>query len=648
MRYRSSIRLPLLAVLLLVLWIPGAQAQRTQTERILDFHSDITLQDDSSLLVTETITVYAAGNQIRHGIFREFPTQYKDPYNNRYVVDFQMQSATCDAAEENFRVEPYSNGKRIYLGDPHFAVQPGRHTYTLTYITTRQLGFFKDHDELYWNATGNGWGFPIDHSSATVHLLTAIPADRVTLSGFTGPQGSRNADLTSSREDAAFEFATRHSLGPKEGLSILLKWPKGYVAEPTFSQKRDYFFRDNRDALLLAIGFLVTLLYYVIAWFAVGRDPRPGVIMPRYEPPPNLSPAAMRYLVRMGYDNKTFAAAILDMGARGFLKIKQQAGSYTLYATGKDNSSLSPDEKQIASEVFDGRDQLWLHNENHAILQAAQKSLKRWLKTTEEKVYFSKNSRYLIAPVLFSIGMFAADLISHGTPQVFMGFFLCFWLTIWTLAVASMILTLGKSWSALLHGTKGPIAGIGKCIFTTLFTIPFAAGEVMGLWFLVKATSASLALFVVAMAVLHFLFLYLMKAPTTVGRALLDQVEGFKMFLGEVDGDRLNRINPPEQTPEVFEKFLPYALALDVEQQWAEKFSGVLAMAGTAPGDNAGITPSFYSASSGAFSGAAFSSSFADSFTSAISSSSSAPGSDGGGGGGGSGGGGGGGGGGGW
>jgi uncharacterized membrane protein len=98
----------------------------------------------------------------------------------------------------------------------------------------------------------------------------------------------------------------------------------------------------------------------------------------------------------------------------------------------------------------------------------------------------------------------------------------------------------------------------------------------------------------------------------------------------------------------VFEKFLPYALALDVEQQWAEKFSGVLAMAGTAPGDNAGITPSFYSASSGAISGAAFSSSFADSFTSAISSSSSAPGSDGGGGGGGSGGGGGGGGGGGW
>jgi uncharacterized membrane protein YgcG len=647
-RHRSTIRLALLAALLLVRWIPAAQAQRTETEHILDFHSDIRLQDDSSLLVTESIIVYAAGNRIRHGIFREFPTQYKDPYNNRYVVGFQMQSATLDSYAENFRVEPYFNGQRIYLGDPQFVVQPGRHTYTLTYITTRQLGFFRDHDELYWNATGNGWSFPIDHASATVHLLTAIPADRVTFSGFTGPQGSQNVDLTSSRESSAFEFATRHALGPKEGLSVLLMWPKGYVAEPTFSQKRDYFFRDNRDALLLALGFLATMLYYVISWFAVGRDPQPGVILPLYEPPPNLSPAAMRYLVRMGYDNKTFAAAILDMGARGFLKIKQQAGSYTLYATGKGNNGLSPDEKQVASEIFDGRDQLWLHNENHAILQAAQKSLKQWLKTAEEKVYFATNSRYLIAPVLFSFGLFAAALFSHGTPQVFMGFFLCFWLTVWTFAVAGMILTLVKSWSALLHGRKGPIAGIGKCIFTTLFTIPFLAAEVMGLWFLVKATSASLAVFVLAMAVLHILYLYLMKAPTTAGRALLDQVEGFKIFLGEVDGDRLNRMNPPEQTPEVFEKFLPYALALDVEQEWAEKFSGMLAVAGTASSDNAAFAPSFYSSADDAFSGSAFSSSFAESFTSAISSSSSAPGSSGAGGGGGSGGGGGGGGGGGW
>ncbi|HYA62204.1 MAG TPA: hypothetical protein VED66_03325, partial [Candidatus Sulfotelmatobacter sp.] len=117
-----------------------------------------------------------------------------------------------------------------------------------------------------------------------------------------------------------------------------------------------------------------------------------------------------------------------------------------------------------------------------------------------------------------------------------------------------------------------------------------------------------------------------------------------------VDGDRLNRAAPPQQTPAMFEKFLPYALALDVEQDWAEKFSGVLAGASTVPGGSSPVyTPSFYSGSSwNGFNGTGFASAFSDSLTSAIASSSSAPGSGGGGGGGGSGGGGGGGGGGGW
>ena len=101
-----------------------------------------------------------------------------------------------------------------------------------------------------------------------------------------------------------------------------------------------------------------------------------------------------------------------------------------------------------------------------------------------------------------------------------------------------------------------------------------------------------------------------MKAPTFAGRRLMDQVEGFKMFLGSVDGDRLNRANPPQQTPQVFERFLPYALALDVEQDWANKFSGILSAAGTAPGSSgSAYTPSFYSGSSwSSFSGAGFAS----------------------------------------
>jgi uncharacterized membrane protein YgcG len=623
---------------------------RCQSERILDFHSDITLEDEGSLQVTETITVISAGNKVRHGIFRDFPTTYTDPYNNRYAVGFQMISATRDSAPEQFRVDDQSNGKRIYLGNPNALVTLGRHVYTLTYATSRQLGFYKDHDELFWNVTGNGWDFAIDKSSATVHLPGNIPADKVTLSGFTGPKGSREAQLSSSAENAAFEFTARRALAPREGLSVLLAWPKGYITPPTFSQNLEFFFRDNRGALLLASGFLVTLLYYLIAWSAVGRDPARDVIMPLYEPPATLSPSAMRYLMRMGYDNKTFAAAILDMAVRGFLKITEDSGAYTLTLTGKDDRVLTPDEKQIASELFEGRNEVLLQQENHTLIKGAMVAAQKWLKSAEEKTYFVANSRYLIPAIALSLLVILSFFATLKLPQRIIGIFLSFWLTLWTIGVSALFLTVFAAWRDVARHGSASLIGTGKAFFYTLFAIPFLGGEIMGLLFLAKSTSLSFGMFLVASGILHGVFVHLMKAPTFAGRRLMDQVEGFRMFLGSVEGDRLNRAAPPQQTPQVFEKFLPYALALDVEQDWANKFSGILTTAGTAPGvSGSAYTPSFYAGSSlNSFSGAGFASSFSNSLTSAISSSSTAPGSGGGGGSGGSGGGGGGGGGGGW
>ncbi len=652
-RFRTIRWLVVCAALVILVQRASAQSTRTpaQSEHILDFHSDITVEDDSSLLVTETITVVSTGAQIRHGLLREFPTAYKDPYGNRYVVGFQALSATRDSTNETFRVEDYSNGKRIYFGSANVMLPSGRHVYTFSYTTNRQLGFFPDHDELFWNVTGVGWPFPIDHASATVHLPSAIPVDRVHLSGFTGHAGSHESQLTSSAEDGAFLFATTRPLRSFEGLSIVVTWPKGFLTPPTFAQKLEYFFRDNRNALALACGLLVLLLYYLIAWSAVGRDPAPGVIMARYEPPANLSPAEMRYLVRMGFDDKTFAAAVLDMAARGFLKISEQDGSYTLTLTGKDDRILSSDEKQIATILFGGRSQIWLHYENQQTIHGAVVALQKWLKRAEETVFFVTNSRYLILPVALSIVVVLTYLLLLGKPQVVGGVFVSFWLTFWTLGVAGLARKVIQAWRSALHSGKGELISIGGALFLTVFSIPFLFGEIMGFTFLVKFTSIALGIFLLAAAALHILFIYLLKAPTMAGRLMLDRVQGFKMFLGKVEGDRLNRAAPPQQTPQVFEKYLPYALALDVEQDWAEKFSGILGAAGTAPDGSPGYVPSFYSGSSwNGFSGSTFASSFSSSFTSAISSSSAAPGSSSGsgGGGGGSGGGGGGGGGGGW
>ena len=622
------LRLVLIAVVALLLPLRSFSVP-DRAEHILDFHSDITLEPDGTFLVRETITVNATGAQIRHGIYRDFPTHYKDRLGNHYVVGFQLLSAECDGSLETSRVEHQLNGKRIYLGNPKFYVSSGRHTYVISYTTNRQLGFFSDHDEMYWNVTGNGWIFAIDQASATVTLPQSIAQSGVTLDGFSGLQHSFERALAHRQQaDGTFFFATTAPLRAHEGLSIVLSWPKGLIAPPTPQQQWNYFLADNRMALLILLGLLLLLLYYAFAWYAVGRDPARGVVMPLYQPPSNLSPAGTRFLVRMSFDNKTFAVAVLDMAVRGYLSIKEQAGSYTLYRSKADVRVLTPDEKQIAAVLVDGRDQLWLHNENHTVIKAGITALKSWLKLAEDKIYFFSNRRCLIPGVLFSVAMILGVAAMQSPLSLFGTVFISLWLSVWSLACAGLAIGCSSAWKAAFTAPSSKTLLAGKALVFTLFSLPFFAGEVMGLVFLVKFSSIFVALFLIISAFLHILFHYLLKAPTAAGRRLLDQVDGFKMFLGAVDGDRLNRVMPPDKTPETFEKFLPYALALDLEQAWSEKFSGKLGAAGQAPSTGAGYTPSFYSGSNwNGFTAAGFSGGFASSFASAISSSSSAPGS---------------------
>jgi hypothetical protein len=446
------------------------------------------------------------------------------------VVGFQVTEATRDGAPEPFRVEDYSNGKRVYLGDRNSFVPRGEQTYTISYNTNRQLGFFKDHDELFWNVTGNGWGFAIERASATVRLPDKIPAADVQITGFTGPRGSQARDLTGLTKENTFTFASNHPLPPNSGLTILLSWPKGYVTAPTVPERLQYLFRDNQDALWIGVALLVLLVYYLLVWSAVGRDPDRGVIMPRYEPPANLSPAAIRYLVRMGYDNKTFTAAVLDMAVRGFLTIKEDFGSYTLNRTKADNRVLR------MRKMSRGQESLLLQSENHTIVGAAIHSLKTWLKVAEDKIYFFTNARYMIPAILFSAAVLVGLVMMLGAPKVMVAGFLCVWLTMWTLAVSGLILGSYHQWKPAFTSGHGQAALFGKALFLTLFTLPFLAGEGFGFFMLNMMSSSFVVAFLVASVALHILFHFLLKAPTSAGRQVLDQVEGFKMFLGAVDG----------------------------------------------------------------------------------------------------------------
>ncbi|MCA9399149.1 MAG: DUF2207 domain-containing protein, partial [Candidatus Omnitrophica bacterium] len=269
-------------------------------EQIADFHSSIEVHYDSTMTVTETITVRAEGQKIRRGIYRDFPTKYKDRLGNQVVVGFEVKSVLRDGLSESYHIKAMSNGQRVYIGKENYFLPRGEYTYTLTYTTNRQLGFFEDHDELYWNVTGNDWDFPIKQASAVVSLPSDAAEKIIGVDAFTGRYSSVGKDFVFRRDVFGNPaFVTTRTLSSGEGLTIAISWPKGYVEEPKVWDKVGYFVRDNKPVVVTLGGLMLLLLYYLNIWNLIGRDPEKGTIIPLYDAPKGFSPASSRYIMKM-------------------------------------------------------------------------------------------------------------------------------------------------------------------------------------------------------------------------------------------------------------------------------------------------------------------------------------------------------------
>src|SRR5512134_3295695 len=175
----------------LVLAFTLAPALAAADERIRSYEIDVEVRGDGSIDVTERISVRAEGNQIRRGIYRDFPTRYRDRYGNRVVVGFELVDVRRNGEPEPHFTERMANGIRINTGNDNFLRVPADYTFTVSYRTTRQIGFFADHDELYWNAIGTGWIFPIDQGTVEVRLPDPVPVEKMSAEGYTGPQGAQ-------------------------------------------------------------------------------------------------------------------------------------------------------------------------------------------------------------------------------------------------------------------------------------------------------------------------------------------------------------------------------------------------------------------------------------------------------------------------
>lgn len=632
-----------------ILCIVSATAQIPPDERILDFLSDIVIHADSSLTVKETITVRALGESIKRGIVRDFPTTYSDQHGHRVRVSFDIVEVRRDGRLEPYHTQNVGNGVRIFIGHKDVFIEPGIHTYEITYRTSRQLGFFQDFDELYWNVTGTGWTFPIDHAAARIVLPQGARVLRQ--AAYTGPQGARGQDFRfADNGDGTVFFETTRKLGVGEGLTVAAAWPKGFVREPDQAEKVLAILGDNRGPALGTVGLFLVLTYYLAVWFRVGRDPQSGTIIPLFEPPQGFSPAALRFIRNMDFDQKTFAAAVVNLAVKGHLLIRETEDTYALVKTSGKKEPLSPGEKKIVNALFDsGSGEIVLDNKHAARFKKALDQLHKTLSQDYEKTYFFTNSRYMVPALGLSLAILAGLILS--APQPPMAAFLAAWLSIWSLGCTALTIQVWQTWRGSRRG-RLPRRLFGKfsAVGITLFALPFWAGEIGGVALFAYSVSFLGAVILAALGGLHALFYYLLKAPTHLGRKILDQIEGFRMYLAIAEKDRLGVLHPPEKTPEHFEKYLPYALALDVEHEWCEQFAGVLE-AGDDP--KGAYRPTWYHGTGwstlGASSLAGLSDSLGSGLTGAIASASTPPGSrSGSGGGGSSGGGGGGGGGSGW
>lgn len=613
-----------------------AQTPSAQTERLTGFHSDIRIQRDGSMIVTETITAIAQGLRIRRGIYRDIPLRYKTDSGKQLIVGFKVLGVTRNGKKEAWHTAGRGNGIRVYIGDADINIPKGRHTYKLTYRTDRQLGFFKEFDELYWNVNGRGWEFIIEQVSATVHLPNGARATKST--AYIGRFGKRG---TAWRKETLTDGATRiestRPVRPGETLTIVVQFPKAIVAPPTPAQRREWYFRDHGGFIVAALGLLILSIYYLIAWFLVGRDPRKGAIIPRFHPPKNVSPAATRFVRRMGFDDGCMTAAIVSLAIKGYLKISQsKSKTFTLSKIeGTPSGEATAGEEKVFDMLLGTRKKIRLVSKNHSYFGSAKSGLEEILKQEYQDANFRHNRLFMILGVLITIAVavvlpFVAPGDSGGVLTVLMIF----------LPIA--LLLAGRAIVAIRR--RGFSSALPQIIPAVMLGL-MATFVIVGLQDEIDMLTL---LVVVGFALVNAVFFHLIKAPTRAGRKLMDEIDGLEMYMTVAEKDRLNALHPPDQTPEEFERLLPYALALGVENKWAERFQSVLAAAQA--GSSRTYDPLWYSGLRATeFSAATFSSSLGDSLSRSVASASTAPGSSSGGSSGGfSGGGGGGGGGGGW
>jgi uncharacterized membrane protein YgcG len=503
----------LLGALLALTDSPASAQHREQ--QLKKFVSDIVIAPDGDVDVTENITFRFIGGPW-HGIYRKIPVEYSGPNGMNFTLFLDVKRVSDENGQplryESSRERQY---RKLKIFIPN--ADNSTHTISIEYVVSDALRFFDEHDEFYWNVTGDEWDVPIE--SAAAHIVFPSNATGLRANAYTGAYHSKGREAVAEIVGTGVDVATTSPLGIHEGLTVAVACDKGVFKEPSQLSLVWRFLRSNWP---LALPFLAFFLMFRL-WWLRGRDPRLRPIAARYEPPDQLSPGEVGTLIDNSVDMRDITASIVDLAVRGFVIIEQQTKDHLLGLTHSKEYLFHLKKPQAEWSILKAHEQQLLAglfttgNAGDTVsLADLQNRFYKNIPSIKDQIFAS----------LVGKGYYARRPDSVRSNYIVFGF------------IAGFILIAGGNWLAK-HSGMASLPFVIAGILTGIVICGFG-------WF--------------------------MPARTRTGARALEGVLGFEDFLAHVEADRFNRTM---KTPEMFEKFLPFAMALGVEKNWSKAFQGI-------------------------------------------------------------------------
>ena len=588
-------------------------------ENIVDYDIEIHVNKDASMDVKEKITVNALGDEIRHGIYRDFPTQYKNK-----TVSFKINDVTLDDEDVKYTTESVSRGVRIKIGSSNEYVSEGIHTYVIDYTTERQMFFEEDYNELYWNLIGSGWNFDIEECSAKIYFPKGTEILEDDIKAYVGAYGnSEEADDVYwyvDEDESCVYFNVFHEIPSQNAFTIVVRAEKGTIAEPTLGQRFRWFIQDNAMFVVILIGMIGLGVWQFIVWKKYGKDPEKNVIIPKYYPPEGMDVGDVKYVDTMGKTDRILEATFISLATKGFLKFDKGSEKNSVMTVEK-TYSKNPDEYKDELSEFErdvyrsigSKEKLGYTPSLYDILQRLKKRISKKLSEKYDDKVFFKNIKYSVISIVVSVILFVVGAIvgtisnpyitSYGIENI---------MTILAIAfIFFMVIFLCKD---LIKAKSNRLISF---IFILIWGVPFLIfGILMSLEVLRSFMESIFQAFIIVGIVLqNYLFIKWIPRYTQEGMRIKEDIDGFKMFINVAKDDDFK-----DKTPEMFDKYFAYAYALGLENKWASKFEDILKQADYIP-----TWCSTYMFDDGVFNCPAFTSSFSSTFSSSMSSASTAP-----------------------